>query len=420
MDKELLKLLDIKDISLFLDKLDDYLSNNNKNNYYDYIIANLQLDVLNNDYSFKRFQKSLYDVISNNDLLVDENFFSELYQNIEQSNKYICNIYLNILDYCEDKEFYDKIKEIIDKIDDNDSEIIIDKYFLKIFDADVLNHDVHYQEVKKYIFEQRSLLDQNDNFIRLDKSRLSDKEYIKKVIRDCDDINIFYYGDGSSTRMILKKNNSQPINFKKLLNIFTSSYKNREYFDCIDYGRRIIENNKSIKPFVLFYMGMSYVKNKDLNRGLQILRIADDITYKSYLDYHYTDIITNIINDHKIDRTSSTKLFDRNNSYGLKNIEKISKLVKDNNNDVLKVCDILNLTDRETCFVLLICARDSFIDEDYDKGNKYLKIVEKRKNRTKSVNSALSEISSNKRFYKSRGEKKLILASNIKEVHYGN
>ena len=50
----------------------------------------------------------------------------------------------------------------------------------------------------------------------------------------------------------------------------------------------------------------------------------------------------------------------------LRQLEKISKLVKDNNNDVLKVCDILNLTDRETCFVLLICARDSFIDEDYD------------------------------------------------------
>lgn len=112
----------------------------------------------------------------------------------------------------------------------------------------------------------------------------------------------------------------------------------------------------------------------------------------------------------------STKNFcdDVNNYYGIKSIEQITNLISETGLDVDSACLQFGLNNEQVNIVKLIYARDFYVLSHYDRGDQYLKQVEKSQDKTPFVKTLFEEVTKNKRFYKSRDvEAKGTLASKL-------
>ena len=102
---------------------------------------------------------------------------------------------------------------------------------------------------------------------------------------------------------------------------------------------------------------------------------------------------------------------DLQNHYGIENLDEITLYILESGLDVETACQELGMTNEQIDTIRLIYARNFYSQGDYEKGDQFLKSVEKSKNKTKFTSKLLEEVRKNKRFYINRsGEKPQPLA----------
>ena len=74
--------------------------------------------------------------------------------------------------------------------------------------------------------------------------------------------------------------------------------------------------------------------------------------------------------------------------------------------DVETACQELGMTDEQIDTIRLIFAREFYTQGNYEKGDQFLKNVEKSKNKTKFTSKLFDEVRRNKRFYINRPSEK--------------
>ncbi len=89
-----------------------------------------------------------------------------------------------------------------------------------------------------------------------------------------------------------------------------------------------------------------------------------------------------------------------NQNYAINNIKAIASLML-SKPEIEEVCKKFNLNDEQKCIVLLILAKDLYLQGDILSGDKYLKQAEKIKSTSKKIKDLLEEIRKNKKLYKS-------------------
>ena len=102
---------------------------------------------------------------------------------------------------------------------------------------------------------------------------------------------------------------------------------------------------------------------------------------------------------------------DLNEYYGIDCIDEISNLIE-SGSSLKDACNDLKLNEEQKQLILLIYGKECYATENYYLGDIYLSKVEKSKNKSKNINCLISEIRTNKKFYKNRmneENKKLIL-----------
>lgn len=152
------------------------------------------------------------------------------------------------------------------------------------------------------------------------------------------------------------------------------------------------------------------MKKWQIPLAIDYLTIATDLSKKENVDFDFSDLIARLKGDipeedRKPRFRMTQKDFDYSDVcdyYGIDNFSKINSFIIESGLDVETACEQLGLSLEEVDIIKLIYAREFYTQGSYDKGDIFLKSVEKSKNKTKKTKKVFEEVRKNKRFFQNR------------------
>lgn len=232
---------------------------------------------------------------------------------------------------------------------------------------------------------------------------------IHNIVKNIPDVVSFSIGSDSNRQIVLrfKPFMDEYLDFSATAKEGNNAYNNGQYDDCIESYRKLLEFGEP-KAWVYAKLGLAYMKKFDKDTAIDYLTIATALSKEEQTDFDFTELIVSLkglINPEdkkpKIKMTTDDFENDTKNYYGIENINELAELISSGIN-IDDACAILGLTDEQKAIATLVLARESYAQENYTMGDKYLKKVEKSKNKTKFVTSLFEEVRKNKRFYRNR------------------
>lgn len=247
---------------------------------------------------------------------------------------------------------------------------------------------------------------------------------IHEIVKNIPDVISFTISSNNFKQVVLRYRQQLPYEYrdlKKLLKDGKEAYKAKDYNLCISLYREILGVGNP-NSFVYAKLGLAYMKKFDTATAIDYLTIATELSkqedYKYKVDF--TDLIASlkgVISEE--DRKPQFKMTisdfknDVEEYYGINNIDKIAEQVS-LGYSVNEACQIVGVDSDQVGIVTLIFARECYLKGNYLLGDKYIKQVEKMKNKSTFIISLLDEIRRNKKFYKNRvseNHKALVLTS---------
>lgn len=241
--------------------------------------------------------------------------------------------------------------------------------------------------------------------ILLDNANKEESREIFKLSTNYPEMIVFNIGKAEDKKIVFryKTKSKDYIDIKKLLRDGNEFYSNKNYDECLKNYLEVLSFGFP-KGFVYGRIGLCYLKKGNKEKALDYLIVSDYICKQENDTYDFSNLIIKLKNElnntTKKEETNTKKNVD--NYYGIENIEEIINHILNSNSDIRTVCNSLGMTEEQTNILILLFARDFYSEGYYCKGDYYLKLVEKTKNKTKNVNKLLEEIRKNKKFYINR------------------
>ena len=248
-----------------------------------------------------------------------------------------------------------------------------------------------------------------------------DLPIFENIVKEIDNIQLFIFDDKKLV-IINKNDKKEKINSYELYNKSRDDYYNKNYEECINKLSMIMKNDK-IKVNICGKLGLCYMMLKKYNVAIDYLTFATYLNENNNPKYDYSDLIfdlqNNIMSSDKKTRFKmlEDEFYDDMNNYF--NITQINDIILSVNNGttIEEACKLMGLTEEQINLVYLIYARECYFYSDYYNGDKYIKYVQKKENRTDYVNSVLNMLIVNKYYYKNRKRNenniKILKLSNI-------
>ncbi len=147
----------------------------------------------------------------------------------------------------------------------------------------------------------------------------------------------------------------------------------------------------SINDLLLYSKELSIQKNykKALNMNEEYLKKENKKIDKNIIHILLLEITKMIEKNPK----------ESNQNYVIDNIESLVSLVL-SGTLIEEVCIKFNLNEEQKCIILLMCAKNLYLQGNILSGDQYLKQAEKIKSKSKKVKDQLEEIKTNREFYK--------------------
>ncbi len=240
----------------------------------------------------------------------------------------------------------------------------------------------------------------------MDDNRINE---IHNIVKDIPDVVSFSIGSDYNRQVVLrfKPVLNEYINFSSIAKEGNKAYNNGQYDDCIELYKKLLKVGDP-KSWIYAKLGLAHMKKNDKKTAIDYLTIATELSKEEQNGRDFTELIASLKGlispqDKKPRVKMTIDDFDNDteNYYGIESINKLAELISSGIN-IDDACVTLELNDEQKAISLLILARENYTQENYTAGDKYLKKVEKMKDKTKFVISLFEEIRKNKRFYKNR------------------
>lgn len=237
-------------------------------------------------------------------------------------------------------------------------------------------------------------------------------DLIFEIIEEYPDMVAFVIGEGNNQQVVLRYKPviKEYVDVKSLSNLSSQTYKEQKYSECIKINLQLLQFFDEPKAVTYYRIGLSYMMQRKTALAIDYLTIANALAKKEKLDNDYTDLIARLKGE--IPKEDAKPFFrmtqsdfdyrDVNNYYGIENFSEINAYILETGLDVESACEQMGLTSEETDIVKLIYAREFYIQENNDKGDLFLKSVERSKNKTEKIREIFEEVRNNKRFYPNR------------------
>lgn len=401
--------------------------------YSNLMINLIKIGLLENDKDYKKAKSEFLKMQEDDYTPSIDLFLIDFYDSLENKNYFVakryCDLLTNLDPYKGDKDFGQKLFSIVEMIKPKNCSafnINFDTNLWKFLNANTLSTHVlthacalsitqigkNYDYMKDYLDLQRQQLDANDGVILLDP--MSNSLFLRMkymVLNEYEDMAWFSVVIDGISRMVLKKQTKKTADLRQMRQSANQAYKERRYDTCIELYKQIITINKKINPFDFNQLGMAYDQKGQYEKAEKFLRIGTSFkTYQSKMTY------SKVFHEIQSDLSMMHRDQYRNefNPNTIKKIEEVASLVRQNAYPVEEACKKLNLSLEEYSLINLVCARDSYLDNQEKVGDQYLKKVERSKNKTEPVKKFLNQVRDNKKFYLRNHDiaKQLILKGN--------
>ena len=155
---------------------------------------------------------------------------------------------------------------------------------------------------------------------------------------------------------------------------------------------------------------MAYLKKYQIELAIDYLTVANDLAKKENTGRDYGDLILSLKGE--IDSKDKKAYFkmaedefrykDIGDYYGIDNFIEINNYIIESNLDVESACEKFGLDKEKIDIIKLIYAREYYRQADYKNGDKFLKSVERSKNKTSETKKIFEEVRKNRLFYHNR------------------
>lgn len=296
-----------------------------------------------------------------------------------------------------------------DKIIDPIEEKIIETAVLPTTKKEVISKPkgMDYDDLEFINSKLDELYDKGIILLRpMDESRI---QRIHNIVKDIPDVVSFSIVSDYGKQVVLrfKPYIDEYVSFSDTVKEGNNAYSNGQYDACIELYRKLLEVGEP-KARVYAKLGLAHYKKFDKDTAIDYLTIATALAKEEESDLDFTELIASlrglIPSGNKKPRVRmSLEDFsnDLKNYYGIENIYELTELIATGMN-IDDACITLELNDEQKAIATLVLARESYTQEKYAMGDKYLKKIEKTKNKSKFVISLFEKVRKNKRFYKNR------------------
>lgn len=233
-----------------------------------------------------------------------------------------------------------------------------------------------------------------------------------EMIEDYPDMVAFVIGEGNQQQVVLRYKPiiDEYVDGKKLINLGNQAYKDGNYNECIENYLQLLQLFDEPRSVVYSKLGLAYMKKWQIPLAIDYLTVATALAKKEKVDFDYSDLIARLKGD--ISQEDAKPRFrmtqkdfdysDVNNYYGIENFSEINAYIIESDLDVESACEQMGFPPEETDIVKLIYAREFYTQGNYNKGDLFLKSVERSKNKTQETKRIFEEVRKNKRFYQNR------------------
>ncbi len=265
-----------------------------------------------------------------------------------------------------------------------------------------------YHDLVSYI---KNKLYKTKGIILLDHMNAKKRKYIHNLIDNIKNISSFSIGYNSTRRIVIRYDLKEDnIDINELINLGNISYKNKDYINCINIFKKLLANGVINVSFIYAKIGLSYIKLNNSEEALDYLIVANILNKSQNKKFNLDSLINainsgNLYNEKEVLDMSVEDFSSSFDDFQINNVNEIIDLIITNKNTIKDICSKYNLSDEEINIIKLLIAKNYYTDSYYDIGDRYLKEVEKSKNKSKRVNKLLNEVRKNKLFYKNRNNK---------------
>ena len=163
------------------------------------------------------------------------------------------------------------------------------------------------------------------------------------------------------------------------------------------------------KAFVFAGLGLGYYHLNKKRLASSYLLVATELSKQNNEEFDFAQMIETLNEDYTDleEKKSSVKVDEdefkssADDYYGITNMAEVSDLVFQGMS-ISDVCKKMNYDTEKENIILLIFAREYYIQQNYELGDKCLKRVEKSPNKTPYIKKLYSETMKNKKLYKNK------------------
>ncbi len=235
---------------------------------------------------------------------------------------------------------------------------------------------------------------------------------IFELTKNYPDMVAFVIGEGDKQQVVLryKPTIDEYMDGKNLINLGNQAYKEGNYDECIKNYLQLLQLFDNPRSIIYSKLGFAYMKKMQIPLAIDYLTIATDLAKKENINFDFSDLIARLKGDIKEEDVKphfqmTQKDFDYSDVsdyYGIDNFVEINNFIIESGLDVESACEQLGLSSEKIDIIKLIYAREFYMQGYYNKGDLFLKSVERSKHKTTETKRIFKEIEKNKLFYQNR------------------
>lgn len=266
-------------------------------------------------------------------------------------------------------------------------------------------------------------LEQNKGVIILKPMNEKKRNHLIELAKSYSDMVVFTIGVSEPKRLVLrykpKKRDFVFINVKEECKEADRLYKEQKYDQALEKYITLLSVGYP-NTYIYSKVGLSFLKLNNIKRAIEYLTVATEMSRENDGRYDFSELIAKLCKKEYVEEEEkkpivrmSIEAFDNdiNEYYGIDDIEGIANLVA-SGLDVIEACKQFNLTIEQIGIVLLIFARECYLQNNFTLGDYYLYKAERFDGKTPLIIRLLDSIRKNKKFYSNREQndhKRLIL-----------
>ena len=394
--------------------LKNYLKNINKEEYEFLIVDLIKISLIENDIAFIKPMTALTHITRENFEFNISEYIQDFYDSLSKNEFKKARIYIDIISKSNilenTSELVTKLEEILNGMDrqqkpeDKVKEKIVCKNEEKQFKK---NNAINKKDENKEFIDSKLIELFENGIVVLKPMDRERRKKIHDIINDIPDIVSFSIGTEPNRQVVLrfKPYIEGYVDVSKLSKEGKAAYKLGDYDLCINKFRQLLEFDEP-KSWVYAQIGLAYLKKFNRPLAIDYLTVATYLSKNEKREYDFTELIEKLkgikreerkpIFKMNIDEFSNDSVSD---NYGIENIEEIATLIS-KGVTLDEICMKMQLSEEQKSIILLIYAREYYIQSNYKVGDRYLKEAEKIRSSSKYVKSLIEEIRKNKNFYK--------------------